>query len=505
MMKKYFTFSHFTLFVALCISAIAAWYSVIGLTAIFAGAVIPIIIMGGILEVAKITTTVWLHKYWDRAGVTIKTYLTIAVVALACLTSMGIFGLLSKAHSDQSVVSGDVVAKVSLIDEKIKIQRDNIEAARRALAQMDAQVDQRLSRSDSEQGAERAVQIRRQQARERTALQNEIAVAQREIAKLNEERAPIASQLRKVEAEVGPVKYIAALIYGDNPDSNLLERAVRWVTILIVTVFDPLAIVLILAANNSLKWEREKREKLLLKEESIIKSEIEAEEIKTENINEDDWKERISKIENSTPWPTEWNTDNEDDEEDKETKSVTDTKQKSSYSQTDYAVNYKIEPSNINLPVSTVADESLTSVESKHESDTIETDNVTKEAKIYHEHDGYVLHDGKMISVHALKELISDAIITSNKPSNEILFGNKFPTVSKVGDIYTRIDVMPHSTYKFNGSKWIQIDRNKNVSYLQNVAYVQYLISKLDSGEYDLELLTTYEQEEIAEYLKRTS
>ena len=199
-MKKIFSFSNLTLLVALCLSSVAAWYSIIGLTAIFAGAVIPVIIMGSILEVGKITTTVWLRKYWHRAGFLLKLYLVPAVIALALLTSMGIFGFLSKAHMEHGISTGDSQAKLSLYDEKIKTQRDNIELARKALTQMDNQVDQRLSRGDSENSAERAVQIRRQQTGERTKLQKEIGDAQKEIAKLNEERAPIAAENRKIEA-----------------------------------------------------------------------------------------------------------------------------------------------------------------------------------------------------------------------------------------------------------------------------------------------------------------
>jgi len=168
---KFITLSNITLLTALTLSTIAAWYSITGLTAIFAAAVIPIIIMGGALEFAKVITTVWLHRHWDRVSLKIKCYLSIAVVALALLTSMGIYGFLSKAHIDQGIPTGDVAAKVSLLDEKIKIQRENIEVARQALAQMNAQVDQRLGRSASEQGAERAVVIRRQQSGERNKLQ----------------------------------------------------------------------------------------------------------------------------------------------------------------------------------------------------------------------------------------------------------------------------------------------------------------------------------------------
>jgi hypothetical protein len=255
------------------LSGIAAWYSVVGLTAIFAAAVIPIIIMGGALEFAKVITTVWLHRYWDKCKWAMKTYLTGAVIVLALVTSMGIFGFLSKAHMDQGIPTGDVAAQIQLFDDKIAIQkelisseRQNIEAARKTLSQMDAQLTARLDRGDSEASVERAVQIRAQQRRERTTLNAEIAAAQKrieasnlEIQKLSIEKAPLASKYRAIEAEVGPIKYIAALIYGDNPDTATLERAVRWVIILLIFVFDPLALMLVIAAISSYKWEFEKK------------------------------------------------------------------------------------------------------------------------------------------------------------------------------------------------------------------------------------------------------
>jgi hypothetical protein len=266
--------AYLALLSGLSISAVAIYYSVAGLMAIFAAALIPIMIMGIVLEIGKLAATVWLKQNWQRAPRFLKSYLLIAITALMLLTSMGIFGYLSKAHLDQAVPTGDVAAKVALLDEKIKTERDNIETARTALKQMDAQVDARLSRSDDEKGAERAVQIRRQQQAERGRLQKDIADAQARIAKLNEERAPIAAELRKVEAEVGPIKYIAALIYGDNPDANLLESAVRWVIIVIVLVFDPLAVILLLASQYSFAWFREQKENPT-DEKSIDKEEAE--------------------------------------------------------------------------------------------------------------------------------------------------------------------------------------------------------------------------------------
>jgi hypothetical protein len=253
-------FGYVILVTALLLSTVAAYYSISGLTAIFAAAVVPVIIMGSALEMGKIVATVFLHRNWSRLGWGFKSYLVPAVVLLMLLTSLGIFGLLSKAHSDQSLVSSDSSSQVAVIDERIRTQRENIDAARQALKQLDAGVDQTMSRTTDERGATRSANLRRSQQKERDQLQNDIAKAQVSIAQLNEQRAPLAADLRKVEAEVGPIKYIAALVYGDNPDANLLERAVSWVIILIVIVFDPLALCLILAGNRELAWAREAKQ-----------------------------------------------------------------------------------------------------------------------------------------------------------------------------------------------------------------------------------------------------
>jgi hypothetical protein len=241
--------------VALSLSALAAYYAVMGLIAIFAAAVIPIALMGSLLEASKLVVASWLYRSWNEIPRLMKAYFTIALVVLMLLTSMGIFGFLSKAHLDQAIPTGDVSAKLALIDEKIKTEKDNINANRKELSQLDSQVDQTIARTTEASGAERAISIRRNQQKDRARILNEIGQAQAKIAKLNEERAPIASEVRKVEAEVGPIKYIAALIYGDESsnDTNMLEKAVRIVTILIVLVFDPLAVLLLIAANWNLK------------------------------------------------------------------------------------------------------------------------------------------------------------------------------------------------------------------------------------------------------------
>ena len=244
----------------LTVSAVAIYYSVAGLVAIFSAAVIPIIVMGVALEISKLAGTVWLKQNWTRAPYFIRAYLLAAIAILMLITSMGIFGFLSKAHSDQSLVSGDVQSRIAVYDEKIKTAKDNIEANRKALRQMDEAVDQVMGRSSDEKGADKAVQLRRSQQKERARLQSEIATEQKAVAAISEERAPIAAEVRKVEAEVGPIKYIAAFIYGDNPDANILEKAVTWVIIIIVVVFDPLAVILLLASQYSFQWFRKQEE-----------------------------------------------------------------------------------------------------------------------------------------------------------------------------------------------------------------------------------------------------
>jgi hypothetical protein len=244
--------------IAFLISSVSAFYSISGLTAIFAAAKTPIIIMGTALEFGKVITTMWLRKNWSQVGLTIKTYLVISMIVLMLITSMGIFGFLSKAHLDQGVPTADIQAEISLIDEKIQSERDNIAANKLVLSQMDNSVTEILSRSQDQRGAERAVQIRRSQLAERTKLQRENDQAQKRIQELQVQRSPIAAKVRQVEAEVGPVKYIAALIYGDNPDADFLEKAVRWVIIVIVAVFDPLALALMLAVNRKLEIDTQK-------------------------------------------------------------------------------------------------------------------------------------------------------------------------------------------------------------------------------------------------------
>jgi hypothetical protein len=236
---------------AFALSAIAAYYSIVGLIAIFAAAAIPVAIMGASLEVAKLVTVSWLYRNWTDAPKALKYYFTTAVMVLMLITSLGIFGYLSKAHIDQTSGTVETIAKVAIYDEKIKVAEGNIETFRRQLKQMDEAVEQVLARSTTEQGAARSMAIRSNQSRDRNNVAKEIEANQKLIASLREESSPLRTEVRKVEAEVGPLKYIAELIYGEDA-KNHLDSAVRFVIILLVLVFDPLAVLMVIAGNYNL-------------------------------------------------------------------------------------------------------------------------------------------------------------------------------------------------------------------------------------------------------------
>jgi hypothetical protein len=539
---------------------VAAWYSIIGLTAIFAGAVIPVIIMGSILEVGKITTTVWLRKYWHRASWVLKLYLVPAVIALALLTSMGIFGFLSKAHMDQGITSGDVQAKIALYDEKIKTSKENIDVNRKALKQMDEAVDQIMGRSTTETGADKAVAVRRGQQKERGRLLAEIEAEQKKITALNEERAPIAAEVRKVEAEVGPIKYIAALIYGDTADNNTLEGAVRWVIILLVIVFDPLAIALVLAANASKEWDEEEGDSPLGTETASTPTvtepayepddgpltDVQIEQIK-QSVNdipvtaeeEEAFKELEPKPSDPTLEPCykcgtplmnapgigpfcpnkECDViDNIDDVVWTFTQPEPIVQPEKTLAELHPYLNQPFDHFKDLVPM--VAPKEETSVEvvkpkkkrsKKKVEPVIETVDVTTEeivpppvTKYKEMPGGYVDFEGKQIQKDALKSLRPDLFMLKPDKINgqvETDFGTKFPETAKRGNIFVRVDVSPNRVYKFDGRQWIEMQKEQTDTYLHNQKYIEFLVGKIEKGEYDIELLSDTEREEIAQYL----
>ena len=577
-------FGLFTLAVAIVISAVSAFYSITGLTAIFTGALWPIVIMGATLELGKITGLVWLHKYWNRAGWQFKLYLVPAIVVLMLITSMGTFGFLSASHLSQSTANEDISAQVSIFDGKIKTEQDNIAANKKALAQMDSQVDQILGRTTDDRGASKAAQLRKSQAKERSSLQADIAKSQNQISQLQAERAPIAAKSRVAESHIGPIKYIAALIYGDNPDANLLERAVRWVIILLVLVFDPLALILILAAEQTVEWSREDDKKSKLQEAADQAVEW-ANTATPEEINKE-----LDKIEgwhqvwvpDSEAWP-EWDEtaayEPDDgpltDEQLEAIKAAAGNVEMTSTSTTlfdtereffDHGKEVARELDDkygyLNKPwawpsstgnVGLVAKEEPAVVELQAQNGMLAEEfikQLNEQANVQP-----VVEEPLFISRIAVPESNPDVVVTPVKPrtlfdhamakqaeepvvpkeytllnsgitinvvadtpdtspdlsaqaDNELTippvqagFGTEFPLNPQKGDMYLRVDMLPSKLFKWNEKKWIETDKTNTDSFAYDQAYIKHLVEKIASGEYEVDMLSSTEQDQIQRYL----
>jgi hypothetical protein len=284
-----------TLLSALSISGVAAYYSIIGLATIFPGAFIPVVLMGSVLEAGKLVCASWLYRNWKQTNIILRSYLFFAVIVLSLVTSMGIFGFLSKAHLQNEFADGSVQQKIELINSQIKTEESIItrqqEIINRAFGKDTSttvrlnQLNERLRQLDKEveaytaQGTgvfkgdlvKKGLELKKTQQTERDAIQkeiqsltnksttstqeaeNKIAASQNKITNLITKRDPLIADKLKLEAEIGPIKYIAALAvdfgWAEKVNAN---SAVRWVIIILIFVFDPLAVLMLVAANQSL-------------------------------------------------------------------------------------------------------------------------------------------------------------------------------------------------------------------------------------------------------------
>ncbi len=643
-MKANLFIAWLTLLTALTISGVAIYYSVSGLAAIFSAAVIPIIIMGGVLEVSKLVTAVWLHRFWGIATWWLKTYLSIAVVVLMLITSIGIFGFLSKAHDTASGNATEAIATVNRIDgqiareenriqiledringlqsgdgfdvsSSISQQQEIISGARGAVqadidynqtqitainerldrdlealetsltADIQVQTDKLvpldelvasyrdeedsgfLNRTDNRGEAERVLQEQkperdaiaaeinrlRDSTRERESeLRREASVAVREaqgnindyraqtqstvdaataeinrlreqsnssqdddltqiddwnitidniyttIDTLKDEKFESEQAVRLVESEVGPIRYIAEFFTGtEDADASLLETAVSWLIMVIIFVFDPLAVLLLIASQYTFEQRRKENPSLEKSEiddgpeplqESVINQELEEAvehfarpeldftllETRIEKAQkaikdwEDSQKEVLDSIEEVEPEPAE----PEPEVEEVETEFK------------EYAGNKE---------------------EETPEPEEIETTGVTIEQVISPDDESDYMLDPEGRSIHkdALKSLHPELFLqtdTSNASSTS--FGESFPTVAMKGDTFVRVDQMPNRVYKFEGKAWIEIQKEGTDTYLYNEEYINHLVEKIQTGEYDVDLLSDSERQQIEIYLQ---
>jgi len=279
---------------AISISIIAAGYSIVGLATLFAGAVVPIILMGSALEVGKLVAASWLYHNWNsEVPRLLKLYLFIAIIVLVFITSLGIFGFLSKAHLDQVKPTSSNNIKIELLDNQIKSQEIIIERSQNTLTLLDKALEVYIDK----EYVTRGLKERKKQKPERDALTLAINEASDKIAELSDKKGSLKLEQDKIEAEVGPIKYVAELIYGENA-KDMFDHAVRVVILILIFVFDPLAVLLLIAANISLRQWRRKREIAKTEKQYTLEQKLEREKKKAERFKEKsrDYKKMVAQV-----------------------------------------------------------------------------------------------------------------------------------------------------------------------------------------------------------------
>ena len=273
-------FGLLTLFVALAISAVAAYYSIVGLMAIFAGATTAIAIMGIVLEIGKLICASWTFQNWKTSPISIRSYFILAVVVLMLITSLGIFGFLSRAHITQSSPTGLIQERIERIDLKVDQRQTQIDRYQGRLNTLDQALQRYIELGAISKGLRKIGEMDNETA----LLKTKIEGLEDEIDGLSDEKYELKTELNLAEVEVGPIRYVASMLYDDVSESQL-EEAVRWIIVLLIFVFDPLAVVLVIAANISLRdYRREK--KMATKTVTVMPDLSDKEIIDKENVSE---------------------------------------------------------------------------------------------------------------------------------------------------------------------------------------------------------------------------
>jgi len=279
---------------AISISVIAAGYSIVGLATLFAGAVVPIIAMGSALEVGKLVAASWLYHNWNSdVPRLLKGYLFGAIIILIFITSLGIFGFLSKAHLDQVKPTSSNNIKIELLDKQINQQNLIIERAEKSLNLLDKALEVYIDK----EYVTRGLKERKKQEVERNDLNTAITEASDKIANLTNKKAELELSQDKIEAEVGPIKYVAELIYGENAEDNF-DKSVRFVILILIFVFDPLAVLLLIAANISLRQWRQKKAIVRSENKVNLEEQLDKERSKLKKVREKtrDYRKLITRL-----------------------------------------------------------------------------------------------------------------------------------------------------------------------------------------------------------------
>ena len=270
-MQPSYPLSVMALVMGVMLSAVAGYFSVIGLATIFAGAFWSVIVMASTLELSKLVAAAWIYRCWSIAPYLMRFYMVTAVVVLVFITSMGIFGYLSKAHVEQTISQGgNNELQITSLERQIGRQQSIIVDAETVLTQLDQQVST-LIEYDRIRGPSGSIAVRESQSEERRLLNQKIDAAYVRIEELQTDLAPLQKQSLELEAEIGPLKYIAELIYGEDRARDYFDVAVRWIIILLVSVFDPMAVCLILAGNTGINILRPQKDLTFMTGDEVMR------------------------------------------------------------------------------------------------------------------------------------------------------------------------------------------------------------------------------------------
>lgn len=494
-------FGLLTLFTALSMATVAAVFAIYGIIAIFAGMPQFALVMGAVIELGKVVGISWLYRNWNEPT-KIKYAMAPLVLVAMMLTSMGIFGLLSKAHLEQTSPVANNEIQIERLDQQIAREQSKITDAEQVISQLDQSV-QALINFDRIRGPDGALAVRESQAEQRELLRQSIDTAQTEVDRLEDQKLELSQALRAIELEVGPVKYLAELVYGSETDRT--EEAVRWVIIAFIFVFDPMAILLLMAANYTLD-NRKKKElpKEIVKKELPVVTEHPPKPVVTEPVSEPQEPvipETVSAVE---PEVVEHVVTEESVEETKEElvdeikeEPVEEIEEIEEVTET-IEPEFHQEPSAVDDAAQVIAESAAH--QKKPQDKEIVTEGVTP---VHDVGGGYVEYNNSLFQKDALKELKPELFALKvdepSMPSSS--FGTHFPKIAKKKDIFVRVDVIPNKVYRFEGSKWIEINKNLTSTYLYDQEYIKYLVDKISKGEYDVDLLSEQEKVQIEEYL----
>jgi hypothetical protein len=659
-MKTSIFIAYLTLITALTISGVAIYYSVSGLAAIFSAAVIPIIIMGGVLEVSKLVTAVWLHRYWGIATWWLKTYLSIAVLVLMLITSIGIFGFLSKAHDTASGNATEAIATVTRIDGQIareenrieilgdritgissgtgfdvnssitqqetirdgawdRVQDDidyaqgQIDRLRDQLGVLDAAVNElrikgvevietdaggtfRRAETETIDYVAQADILYDQQKEQRDGIREDITSQQRNIDRyresaettiadanreinlirdrstssqdddlnqidewnlqidgiyttidgLKDEKFESEQTVRLVESEVGPIRYIAEFFTGtEDADANLLESAVSWLIMIIIFVFDPLAVLLLIASQYTFELRRKENPSLEKSEPTNDpapqplggfegfdtvpfgvdsspyshnrQTTQQLEEVENENLYEAmdkdiqetepettpidvyDFSALEPSIEEARQAFESWEISNFEKRLEKEVSA-----------EKDQVVEPVSEPISKDPAFLQKIEDTKQAFKEYYgdnpQEPEPEADGLNNTFEKLRDSEYYIDPQGKQIHENALKSAHPELFLQSDSGARQAgtSFGTTFPMIAIKGDIFVRVDQMPNRVYKFEGKSWIEIDKATTDSYTFDEEYIEYIISQIKSGEYDIDLLSDSERIQVETYLTKT-